>query len=49
MDKDGGRDRRQARMLMEDINTFDELEEIMGDVSLECKENNTWNTFADQN
>ena len=47
MDKDGGRDRRQARMLMEDINTFDELEEIMGDVSLECKEINTLNTFTD--
>ena len=35
VDKDVGRDRRQTQMLIEDMDTFDELDEILGDVSLD--------------
>ena len=49
MDKDFGRDRRQAQMLIEDMDAFDVLEEILNGVSIDCHENNAWNTFADQN
>ena len=47
VDKDGGRDRRQTQMLMEDMDAFDELEEILDDVSLDCNENYTRTIFVD--
>jgi hypothetical protein len=40
VDTDVGRARRQAVMLMEDMDAYNELEEILNGVRIDCHENN---------